>query len=398
MRRLLLLFILLTVLQAAPASAQANASIGVSDLTISYLFGQEIVVSAKLALPSSPTELYLLMRADGEATTRVFPITLDGENVTRFSYRFEQGPIRPFAIVRLWYRAKLQDGQQLDSEEITFRYEDNRIEWTTLEQESVRLHWYGRETPFGQSALDVTRLGLERIQNLLTVRPAAPIDVYIYASPADLQKTLEAGTLPGAGGHASPDLRLAVISILPGAEGKLELERKLPHELAHILTYDLTRERYERLPVWLREGLASRAELTPNPDYERAITLAAENQSIIPFTELCASFPPDSGRAFLAYAQSESFTRFIIEKYGQSGLLALMEAYGDGLDCEQGATRALGRSLTNLENDWRTAKTGASLNLAALGSLFPYLAILAVMLLVPITNALTFRRPKYDTP
>jgi hypothetical protein len=211
-----------------------------------------------------------------------------------------------------------------------------------------------------------------------------------------LQKALEIGGLPWAGGHASPDLRLSLVSIPPGPEQGLEMDRKIPHELAHILTYDLTRERYERLPVWLREGIASRAELSTNPDYPRAVSIASGNQSLIPFSELCGSFPLDGGRAFLAYAQSEAFTRFIIEKYGQSGLIMLIQAYGDGLDCEQGPVRAFGRPLSLLEAEWRTDVLGQSPVSAALRNLFPYLVILAAILIVPLVNAFLFKRVSND--
>jgi hypothetical protein len=189
-------------------------------------------------------------------------------------------------------------------------------------------------------------------------------------------------------------LRVALIAIAPGPEQGLELDRKVPHELAHILTYDLARERYGKLPVWLREGIASRAELSTNPDYGRAIALAAENGTLMPFGTLCGAFPPDSGSAFLAYAQSEAFTRFLIERYGQAGLLALIQAYGDGLSCEQGAQRAIGKPLSQVELDWQDASLrAAGPNPSALGNFGPYLVLLAVILVVPLTNAVLYRRP-----
>jgi hypothetical protein len=109
-------------------------------------------------------------------------------------------------------------------------------------------------------------------------------------------------------------------------------------------------------------------------------------------TELCDSFPQEAGRVFLAYAQAESFTSFLIEKYGQTKLLALAKAYGDGLDCSQGAQRALGLPLGQLEADWRASTLGENVGMTALNKFFPYLAILVIFLAVSLISALTFKR------
>jgi hypothetical protein len=90
-------------------------------------------------------------------------------------------------------------------------------------------------------------------------------------------------------------------------------------------------------------------------------------------------------RITLAYAESEAFTRFIVNTYGNSGLLSLMHAYADGLDCQQAPARALGNSLSGLENEWwRSAPSGINNGAAALENLFPYLAILALTLIIPL--------------
>jgi hypothetical protein len=233
---------------------------------------------------------------------------------------------------------------------------------------------------------------MKQAQELLLVNPSKPIDIYIYASGTDLTNALEIGAISWVGGHTSPDLRLILVSIPSGPEQGLEMDRKIAHELAHILTYDLMGERYTHLPVWIREGIATHNELSPNPDYPRALTQASTQKTLIAMKDLCGSFPPESGRAFLAYAESESFSRFIIDKYGQTGLLALTSAYGDGLDCEQGMRRALGQSLSQVELDWHASALGENAGLTAFNNMFPSLAILGMVLAVSLISAFTFNR------
>ncbi len=155
---------------------------------------------------------------------------------------------------------------------------------------------------------------------------------------------------------------------------------------------------YGNLPVWLSEGIATMAEAYPNPDYANALDVASRNGSLIPFGELCDSFPPDSGRAFLAYAQSQSFTAYLRDTYGFTGLAALVRAYGDGLGCDLGASRALGMPLSQLEARWREAALGQNMTGAALRDLAPYLIVMGLALLIPLGGAakMAAERRKYE--
>lgn len=333
-----------------------------------------------------------MFRSDGNIPWQSIPIQLDPRGVISQRYDISQGAVRPFAKLFYQYRVKLQNDEVLTSEEFSIVYDDNRFPWQALAQDKLTVHWYAGDLVFGQAALDVAVRGIGQINKLLLVSPSKAIDIYIYASATDLNNALEIGGLPWVGGHASPDLRLGLVAIAPAPEQNLEMDRKIPHELAHVLTYDLMGERYLLLPVWLREGIATKVELAANPDYPRALTQASEQKALIPIADLCAAFPPESGRAFLAYAQAQSFTSFIIEKFGQTGLLALTSAYGDGLDCQQGMRRALGQSLTQVETDWRASSLGENAGLTAFNHLFPYLAILAVLLTVSLVNAFTFKK------
>ncbi len=398
MRQLALLLLTFAIVFAVfqPAQAQKPGYFPVSHLGLSYEFGNFITFQAQLTLPSPPSEAYLLFRAEGEQSTRIIPIQLDQNGNTLQRYEISQGAVRPFAIVHFHYQVKLQNGDELNSEEFFFKYEDNRFPWQVASVDLLTIHWYAGEAAFGQDALDVAQRGMKQANTLLLVTPSKPINIYIYASSTDLANALEIGAVPWVGGHASPDLRVVLVSIPPGPEQGLEMDRKIAHELAHILTYDLMGERYENLPMWVREGIATHVELSSNPDYPRALAQASSQKNLIAMKDLCGSFPPESGRAFLAYAESESFTRFIIDKYGQTSLLALTSAYGDGLDCEQGMRRAIGQTLNEVEMDWHANSLGENIGLTALNNLFPYIAILTILLVVSTINAFTFNRTSHE--
>ena len=118
---------------------------------------------------------------------------------------------------------------------------------------------------------------------------------------------------------------------------------------------------------------------------------------MIPISRLCAAFPADTGQAFLAYAESRSFAKYLHETYGSSGLLKLASTYADGVDCERGTELAFNISLSNLEMRWRSSAFGQTSVLPALQNIAPYLVLLCLVLIIPLFGILTTMRKKGTT-
>ena len=136
---------------------------------------------------------------------------------------------------------------------------------------------------------------------------------------------------------------------------------------------------YRNAPLWLLEGTASLAELYPNPDYERVLERAVENESLIKMEDLCSTFPHEASRAFLAYAQSESFTRYIYNNYGSSGLESLMMNYENGLGCNEGFSGTFKTSMTQEEYNWQK-QLGIHAGSLVVENIAPYFIVLALVM------------------
>jgi hypothetical protein len=175
-----------------------------------------------------------------------------------------------------------------------------------------------------------------------------------------------------------------MLAAAPSDTQSIDLQRLIPPELTHVMLYRSLGTGFNRLPTWLEEGIASMEELYPNPDYTRALEAASKNDSLLPLEDLCVSFPADSGRAYLAFAESQSFVRFLRDTYGNTGIVALTKAYADGLNCDLGATRAVGAPLNQLDARWRESVLGQNIAGVAVRNLLPYLIILGLTLIVPV--------------
>lgn len=258
----------------------------------------------------------------------------------------------------------------------------------------LKIHWYQGNANFGQAALEAAQAGLESTGRFVPSTLEQPIEIFIYANSDDLQSELMPGSEDWIAGHADPALGVLMVVIEPGPEQGIMLEQRIPHELMHVMLYRRIGTGYNNLPLWLREGMATLAEVYPNADYNRVLNDAVESNTLIPLKDLCASFPADAGQAFLAYAESRSFTSYLHETYGSTGLLDLAAVYADGVDCEHGTERAAGISLSHLESQWRASVLGENTLLPVLQNISPYLVLLCLVLVIPLTGILTTLRKR----
>lgn len=353
------------------------------DPQVAIDFGKKIIFEVTIAPVTEVSEVYLSLRPQGR-NTRV-QSAIRGENgkiTAQFDARLD--PLHPFTSVEYWYSVVTQTGQKVESDHYSFEYNDNRFPWKTLGNDQFVIYWYSGNLAFGQAALNAAGDGLKAAQNYLEAKPLFPVNIYIYETSADLQSSLQTGQQSWIAGHASPDTSLILISIAPGEEQQLEFERQIPHEIMHLLQFQIFHEDYNRIPIWLIEGSASQAELYPNPDYQWALEKAASQETLIPINSICTSFPREASGAFLAYAESASFVNYLYDKYGRSSMLTLFNVYSDGLGCEEGTMAAFGRSLSQLENLWQEEALGMHPGLLALRNLSPYLSLSIVLLIIPL--------------
>jgi hypothetical protein len=256
------------------------------------------------------------------------------------------------------------------------------------------VHWYQGDASFGQAALDTAQAGLESIAPLIPPNLEESVEIFIYANADDLRGVLASGNENWIAGHADPALGVVMVVIEPGAEQRITMEQRIPHELMHIMLYRSVGPGYQNIPAWLREGIATLAEIYPNADYDRVLAEAATNNDLIPLKDLCISFPTDAGQAFLAYAESRSFTDFLYDTYGSSGLQNLVRSYADGVDCERGTERAYGVSLSSLETEWRASVLGQNPLRSLWQNISPYLVLLCLVLIIPLVGILSAMRKR----
>ena len=366
--------------------------IELSAAEISFTFGEQLSFTADLLSQKELQEVYLFLTPLHQ-DTQVMQVPLEQPERITFNRDLIEFPIRAFSEIEYWYRFIAVDGSQFDSPRFTFFYGDNRFEWQTLSDETFEVFWHNRDMAFGQDTLNVAHSGMESVEKLIPYNSAAPtaetIKIYVYENAKDLQTALKLSpTSSWVAGHASPELNTILISIPSGLDQQLELERQVPHEITHIMQYRFAGDRFNELPIWWIEGTASLAELYPNADYPRVLENAVQTETLLSLQSLTKTFPRDASQAFQAYAESASFTRYLYQNFGKEDVQRLMEKYMDGMGLEEGSQEILGKSLSQVEQDWQQEELKVNIGQLAWKNLGPYLLLFLLIVVPPITIGL----------
>lgn len=406
----LALFLIIVFHATQPVHTAHAQEISVQDSGSASIFGEKIIFRVRIEPAAGIDEILvaytpdaqnrqlekMILAANGEASLEV------AVNPTDIKANSISLQLAPFTQIKYHFEVRLVDGKIISSPDYQLVYDDTRFTWQTLEDGIFQVHWNSDDTTQGQEIINLAGSGLEYAQTYLDVELPTPLRIYAYSSSTDLQEALMTAGKSWTAGHASPDLGMILISIPTGPEKNLELQRQIPHEIMHLLQYQVTGNSFMRQPMWLLEGMASIAESYPNPEYRRVLEDTTRSDNFIPMDSICTSFPDEAGAAFRAYAQSESFVRFLYSVYGTSGIRNLMEQYQNGLSCTEGVSAAFGVTLGQLEYRWKQEVLGLNAGGLALRRLAPYLVVGLILLIPAVLSFLPLvdqkRKPKRSAP
>lgn len=392
MHRLAAITLLIASLITLGFQPRQQKAVEFENFSQDYVFSEKLTITGTINSPSPVTEAVLYLKPFGEATQSI-EFLPDRTGDVNLTHDLKEKPLRAFSPVEYWFQVKLADREPITSPVYAFLYEDTRFEWQQLDTDSFSLSWSEGGVDFGTELQNAAAQSLVAAQGILPVIIPAKLRIIVYPSSQDMQSAVQLTTSPWAAGHTNPDLSLILISVTPGPDARAEMERQIPHEIMHMLEYQVTGTSYNQIPAWLLEGLASSAELYPNPEYQRVLDKAVDEDALLPMSVLCQDFPRDLSGALLAYAQSSSFVRFLNKNFGSRDTLTLLNLYADGLSCEVGLQAAFGSNLAQLESQWQQEMLGRSPVSAAWKQIWPYM-LLAGLVILPISLTLVPARRK----
>jgi len=181
-------------------------------------------------------------------------------------------------------------------------------------------------------------------------RPAAPLHVQVFNQHDDFAVRTAAlpGVLMNALGVCFGRV-VAMVSPKARTPGSFSWQETLWHELAHVVTLQLSNQ---RVPRWLTEGISVYEERRARPGWGREGDLpfaqALVSGKALRLSELEGGFMrPDT--VGLAYYEASLLVEHIERNEGIGAIRELLLAYGEGLSTEAAITRVLGMDMAALD-------------------------------------------------
>lgn len=344
--------------------AQAQSPVQFTDLPVENHFPDHVVfraeaassggqiIAAELAYtavniysPASYTVEEVEITPGAQVSLEYILDTSDFTNPPGMTYSYE-------------WRVRLEDGSEIISQPVSFRYTDTRYDWQTRENDLIGVWWHDKSQAFGQAVFEIAAAAVAAQSALFQVELENQLLVVINNDPQEFA-SWHTIAYDWVGGETYSNYGLTVQIVSGENPEDSWLYGVIPHEISHIFFAQLTYNPTVSIPVWLNEGVAQYNEFVSQDWVLDQVASAAAQGDLIPLSDLDRGFGAhDTERVYLAYYESLSAVSYLVETYGSAGLSGLLAAYKDGISTEKAFQQALGVSATQFELDW-AASLGA---------------------------------------
>ena len=235
------------------------------------------------------------------------------------------------------------------------RMMDTLDKFVTVQDGDVILRMDKDEAPLLQEyVLSLAHNALNTLSKRYNFKPQGPILIEVFPKHDDF--AVRTAGLPGMIGALGVCFGRVVTMDSPRARpGEFQWEATLWHELAHVITIQMSNQ---RVPRWITEGISVYEEELARPEWRRNQDLVFASMlnagEVIKLKDLNAAFQ-NPKLISMAYFQGALVVDFLIKKFGDEGLHSLLRWYGKGLEMDAALKAALNTDFESLQGDFDKA-------------------------------------------
>lgn len=352
----LTLVVCLFLFLLSPISVQAQTGPVILDSSAEIEFPLKLTFNLSARSDVNITDIRLRYTVDrlsfAQVTSEVYIEFVPATTVeTAWTWDMRKtGGLPPGSIVEYWWTVKDSRNDSVATKPVRVQFDDIRHSWQRLTEGKITLYWYEGKQTFAQEIMMTAQQALARLAEDTGAELKSPVKLYIYADSRDLQGAM---IFPQewTGGVTFTRYGTIAIGIAPD---RLDWgSRAIAHELTHLVVHQMTFNPYIDLPTWLNEGLAMYAEGPLEPVYVNLLNKAIAEDRLISVRGLSSPFSAYADVSSLAYAQSYSIVEFLINSYGQSKMLELLNTFREGNGYDGALEKIYGFDMEGLNSLWR---------------------------------------------
>jgi tetratricopeptide (TPR) repeat protein len=227
---------------------------------------------------------------------------------------------------------------------------DRLDKFTTVRDGDIILRMDKEEAPVLQEyAVALAHQALTTLAARYEFTPRGPILIEIFPKHDDF--AVRNVGLPGMIGALGACFGRVVTMDSPKARppGSFQWEATLWHELAHVVTLQMSNQ---RVPRWLTEGISVFEEKRARPEWARQMDMEfaeiLDQGQALKLRDLNAAFT-DPKKISLAYYQASLLVEHLATTFGDGGLRRLVRSFAAGVDTEAALKTTLNTSFDQLQ-------------------------------------------------
>jgi Tfp pilus assembly protein PilF len=227
---------------------------------------------------------------------------------------------------------------------------DTLDKFVTVQDGDVVLRIDKDEAPVLQEyALRMSHLALDTLSARYKFKPTGPILIEIF--PKHDHFAVRNVGLPGMIGALGACFGRVVTMDSPKARppGEFQWEATLWHELAHVITLQMSQQ---RIPRWLTEGISVYEETLARREWGRGMDLAFAQMlnanETLKLKDLNAAFT-DPRKISVAYFEASLLVEHLVATLGDEGLQKMVRAFSTGVDTDAALKQTANTDLVQLQ-------------------------------------------------
>lgn len=337
-----------------PGVAHAEDPVQATVTNIENKFPDEVIFSVQAESSAASVRTVTLRLVVGSGTLeRLGTVDITPGRTVQGKYTLKTGGnnfIAPGADITYWLEAEDTSGNKTQTPKQTLWYADTRFDWRKAEDGSVTVYYYRNSEGLARDLLAAARQTEDKVGGMLGTK-GRPFRVMLYNNPPDLIGAQRPETSEK---RAQEILRVGVaysgedlVQVL--ASGTLGAQDTARHEIAHLF---VNWSAGSNVPTWLNEGMAVWSQNDPGREYLGSLERAIRNDSLLLLRGL-DSFPGKSDETILAYGESYSVVKYLVDTYGGGKMRQLFEAMKGGEGASAGLQRVYGLNVDEIDARWR---------------------------------------------
>ena len=263
----------------------------------------------------------------------------------------------PGTTIRYYYEIRDTSGDVLRTEDKEFLYLDSVLAWKSLPDDAglLTVYYYGDFVERrAREVMDASQRTLEEMGDVLGIRPEEPINIVAYSNYRDMSRALPFRSQTTSEGLTTEGQAYAAERVLLVLISEADFSGVVSHEFTHILVAEAAGRGYARVPLWLNEGLAEYGNIDKTPYYDYSLAYGVYTRRLKPLWYL-ETFGGDPDDILIAYGQSRSVVKYMIDTYGPDKMTQLMGAFRGALSADQALLQVYGFDQFGLDTEWRRA-------------------------------------------